>query len=361
MISTRRIVSCILQLFLILWYNILGFGGRMKKIILFLKKLWHMFIGLFRKNKKTLDKAEYDEYTESFSNKRGNAGGSLNTSQNNANRFYFDKMIFLAIPMIVLWALFDKEKKVKVYHKSILQQDIKFSNSKENLKTFKLDEQEVMKSREVLERKKDILEDPNKKDIDMSVKKDIDRPFKLYRVSKGKIMVGPKDEVNKNPIKLDEAMEVCRLNDEDIIRQKNNLNKKKGLMAIESIMTGVLTVPILGILGIGYIGRAFRAVKVNNRLSMALNQVDDNSLRVRRINPFMFFSKKRTEKFTNKLQMSNLMGVQRLRTGVFRKYGKDKSASFKNVIKKTNLLENELRKSRQKKQNGKIKVLKGKI
>ena len=55
------------------------------------------------------------------------------------------------------------------------------------------------------------------------------------------------------------------------------------------------------------------------------------------------------------------MGVQRLRTGVFRKYGKDKSASFKNVIKKTNLLENELRKSRQKKQNGKIKVLKGKI
>ena len=273
----------------------------MKKIILFLKKLWYMFIGLFRKNKKTLDKAEYDEYTEPFSNKRGNAGGSLNTSQNNANRFYFDKMIFLAIPMIVLWALFDKEKKVKVYHKSILQQDIKFSNSKENLKTFKLDEQEVMKSREVLERKKDILEDPNKKDIDMSVKKDIDRPFKLYRVSKGKIMVGPKDEVNKNPIKLDEAMEVCRLNDEDIIRQKNNLNKKKGLMAIESIMTGVLTVPILGILGIGYIGRAFRAVKVNNRLSMALNQVDDNSLRVRRINPFMFFSKKRTEKFTNKL------------------------------------------------------------
>lgn len=82
-----------------------------------------MFIGLFRKNKKTLDKAEYDEYTEFFSNKRGNAGGSLNTSQNNANRFYFDKMIFLAIPMIVLWALFDKEKKVKVYHKSILHGD----------------------------------------------------------------------------------------------------------------------------------------------------------------------------------------------------------------------------------------------
>lgn len=324
----------------------------MKKIILFLKKLWYMFIGLFRKNKKTSDKVEYDEYTESFENK-SRTGSLSGTSQNNANKFYFDKMIFLAIPMIVLWALFDKEKKVKVYHKSILQQDIKFSNSKENLKTFKLDEQEVMKSREVLERKKDILENPNKKDID--------RPFKLYRVSKGKIMVGPKDEVNKNPIKLDEAMEVCRLNDEDIIRQKNNLNKKKGLMAIESIMTGVLTVPILGILGIGYIGRAFRAVKVNNRLSMALNQVDDNSLRVRRINPFMFFSKKRTEKFTNKLQMSNLMGVQRLRTGVFRKYGKDKSASFKNVIKKTNLLENELRKSRQKKQNGKIKVLKGKI
>ena len=325
----------------------------MKKIILFLKKLWYMFIGLFRKNKKTLDKAEYDEYTEPFSNKRGNAGGSLNTSQNNANRFYFDKMIFLAIPMIVLWALFDKEKKVKVYHKSILQQDIKFSNSKENLKTFKLDEQEVMKSREVLERKKDILEDPNKKDID--------RPFKLYRVSKGKIMVGPKDEVNKNSIKLEEVMEACRLNDEDIIIQKNNLNKKKGLMAIESIMTGVLTVPVLGILGIGYIGRAFRAVKVNNRLCVALSQVNDNSLSLRRINPFMFFSKKRTEKFTNKLQMSNLMGVQRLRTGVFRKYGKDKSASFKNVIKKTNLLENELRKSRQKKQNGKIKVLKGKI
>lgn len=331
----------------------------MKKIILFLKKLWHMFIGLFRKNKKTLDKAEYDEYTESFSNKRGNAGGSLNTSQNNANRFYFDKMIFLAIPMIVLWALFDKEKKVKVYHKSILQQDIKFSNSKENLKTFKLDEQEVMKSREVLERKKDILEDPNKKDIDMSVKKDIDRPFKLYRVSKGKIMVGPKDEVNKNPIKLDEAMEVCQLNDEDIIRQKNNLNKKKGLMAIESIMTGVLTVPVLGILGIGYIGRAFRAVKVNNRLCVALSQVNDNSLSLRRINPFMFFSKKRTEKFTNKLQISNLMGVQRLRTQVFRKYGRDKNTRFKNVIKKTNLLENELLKNSQKKRNGKAKILKG--
>ena len=323
----------------------------MKKIILFLKKLWHMFIGLFRKNKKTLDKAEYDEYTESFSNKRGNAGGSLNTSQNNANRFYFDKMIFLAIPMIVLWALFDKEKKVKVYHKSILQQDIKFSNSKENLKTFKLDEHEVMKSREVLERKKDILEDPNKKDID--------RPFKLYRVSKGKIMVGPKDEVNKNPIKLDEAMEVCRLNDEDIIRQKNNLNKKKGLMAIESIMTGVLTVPVLGILGIGYIGRAFRAVKVNNRLCVALSQVNDNSLSLRRINPFMFFSKKRTEKFTNKLQISNLLGVQRLRTQVFRKYGRDKNTRFKNVIKKTNLLENELLKNSQKKRNGKAKILKG--
>ena len=331
----------------------------MKKIILFLKKLWYMFIGLFRKNKKTLDKAEYDEYTESFSNKRGNAGVSLNTSQNNANRFYFDKMIFLAIPMIVLWALFDKEKKVKVYHKSILQQDIKFSNSKENLKTFKLDEQEVMKSREVLERKKDILEDPNKKDIDMSVKKDIDRPFKLYRVSKGKIMVGPKDEVNKNPINLEDMKEVCRLDVEYIIIHKNNLNKKKGLMAIESIMTGVLTVPVLGILGIGYIGRAFRAVKVNNRLCVALSQVNDNSLSLRRINPFMFFSKKRTEKFTNKLQISNLLGVQRLRTQVFRKYGRDKNTRFKNVIKKTNLLENELLKNSQKKRNGKAKILKG--
>ena len=333
----------------------------MKKIILFLKKLWYMFIGLFRKNKKTLDKVEYSEYTESFENK-SRTGSLSGTSQNNANKFYFDKMIFLAIPMIVLWALFDKEKKVKVYHKNNLQQNIKFSNSKENLDILNLDEREVMKSREVLERKKDTLEVPNEKNtIDIPVKKDIDRPFKLYKVSKGKIMVCLKDGMNKNPIKLEEMKEVCRLNDEDIIIQKNNLNKKKGLMAIESIMTGVLTVPILGILGIGYIGRAFRAVKVNNRLSMALNQVDDNSLRVRRINPFMFFSKKRTEKFTNKLQMSNLMGVQRLRTGVFRKYGKDKSASFKNVIKKTNLLENELRKSRQKKQNGKIKVLKGKI
>ena len=96
----------------------------MKKIILFLKKLWHMFIGLFRKNKKTLDKAEYDEYTEFFSNKRGNAGGSLNTSQNNANRFYFDKMIFLAIPMIVLWALFDKEKKDELQKQRIEQEKI---------------------------------------------------------------------------------------------------------------------------------------------------------------------------------------------------------------------------------------------
>ena len=332
----------------------------MKKIILFLKKLWHMFIGLFRKNKKTLDKAEYDEYTESFSNKRGNAGGSLNTSQNNANRFYFDKMIFLAIPMIVLWALFDKEKKVKVYHKNNLQQNIMFSNSKENLDILNLDEREVMKSREVLERKKDTLEVPNEKNtIDIPVKKDIDRPFKLYKVSKGKIMVCLNDGMNKNPIKLEEMKEVCRLNDEDIIIQKNNLNKKKGLMAIESIMTGVLTVPVLGILGIGYIGRAFRAVKVNNRLCVALSQVNDNSLSLRRINPFMFFSKKRTEKFTNKLQISNLLGVQRLRTQVFRKYGRDKNTRFKNVIKKTNLLENELLKNSQKKRNGKAKILKG--
>ena len=130
-------------------------------------------------------------------------------------------------------------------------------------------------------------------------------------------------------------------------------------MAIDKLMAGVLTVPLIGILGISYIGRAFKQVRINNRLSMALGEVNDNSLKVRRINPFMFFSKKRTEKFTNKLQMSNLMGTQRLRTGIFKKYGsQNRTNSFKNVVNKIDNLEDNLKKGLYKNQKGKVKVLK---
>lgn len=348
----------------------------MKKIILFLKKLWYMFIGLFRKNKKTLDKVEYSEYTESFENK-SRTGSLSGTSQNNANKFYFDKMIFLAIPMIILWALFDKEKKVKVY-RNMPEQDVVIPNLEGNLKKLEIDKEEVLKNKEDLAKAKKLADDKkdnlsnnlSKNNLQSNLKqansitnfnqvKRENIPFKVSRSLKPKVMIGPKDMLKVEPIKLGEALEIQKANDDDIVLQRNRLKKNRGLMAIDKLMAGVLTVPLIGILGISYIGKAFRQVKINNRLSMALGEVNDNSLKVRRINPFMFFSKKRTEKFTNKLQMSNLIGTQRLRTGIFKKYGsQNRTNSFKNVVNKIDNLEDNLKKDLYKNQKGKVKVLK---
>ena len=172
-------------------------------------------------------------------------------------------------------------------------------------------------------------------------------------------MVGPKDMLKGRVIKLDEAIDVQKANDEDIVRQRSILKNSKGLMAIDKLMIGILAMPLIGILGINYIGRAFKQVRINNRLSMALGEVDDNSLSLRRINPFMFFSKKKTEKFTNKLQVSNLIGAERLKSGIFRKYGgQRKTNSLKKVINSVNNLENNLNKELYKRQKGKVKVLK---
>ena len=186
-----------------------------------------------------------------------------------------------------------------------------------------------------------------------------DNTFKVFKSAKKNIMVGPKDMLKGRVIKLDEAIDVQKANDEDIVRQRSILKNSKGLMAIDKLMIGILAMPLIGILGINYIGRAFKQVRINNRLSMALGEVDDNSLSLRRINPFMFFSKKKTEKFTNKLQVSNLIGAERLKSGIFRKYGgQRKTNSFKKVINSVNNLENNLNKGLYKRQKVKVKVLK---
>lgn len=345
----------------------------MKRLINFLKVLWKWFISLFKKKKKK--DLVFNSYEEQSDKKQISNGSLPNTSHD----FYFDKMIFLAIPMIILWALFDKEKKVKVY-RDIPAQEVVIP--KKNIKMLKFDSkmiqeknmnemrivQDIQKKKDDLTEKKiDVSKSLNvkivnnskvKKADELSLEKK-DNTFKVFKSAKKNIMVGPKDMLKGRVIKLDEAIDVQKANDEDIVRQRSILKNSKGLMAIDKLMAGVLTVPLIGILGISYIGKAFRQVKINNRLSMALGEVNDNSLKVRRINPFMFFSKKRTEKFTNKLQMSNLMGTQRLRTGIFRKYGsQNRTNSFKNVVNKIDNLEDNLKKGLYKNQKGKVKVLK---
>ena len=53
------------------------------------------------------------------------------------------------------------------------------------------------------------------------------------------------------------------------------------------------------------------------------------------------------------------MGTQRLRTGIFRKYGsQNRTNSFKNVVNKIDNLEDNLKKGLYKNQKGKVKVLK---
>lgn len=345
----------------------------MKRLINFLKVLWKWFISLFKKKKKK--DLVFNSYEEQSDKKQISNGSLPNTSHD----FYFDKMIFLAIPMIILWALFDKEKKVKVY-RDIPAQEVVIP--KKNIKMLKFDSkmiqeknmnemrivQDIQKKKDDLTEKKiDVSKSLNvkivnnskvKKADELSLEKK-DNTFKVFKSAKKNIMVGPKDMLKGRVIKLDEAIDVQKANDEDIVRQRSILKNSKGLMAIDKLMAGVLTVPLIGILGISYIGKAFRQVKINNRLSMALGEVNDNSLKVRRINPFMFFSKKRTEKFTNKLQMSNLMGTQRLRTGIFKKYGsQNRTNSFKNVVNKIDNLEDNLKKGLYKNQKGKVKVLK---
>ena len=345
----------------------------MKRLINFLKVLWKWFISLFKKKKKK--DLVFNSYEEQSDKKQISNGSLPNTSHD----FYFDKMIFLAIPMIILWALFDKEKKVKVY-RDIPAQEVVIP--KKNIKMLKFDSkmiqeknmnemrivQDIQKKKDDLTEKKiDVSKSLNVKIVNNSKAKKADElslekkdnTFKVFKSAKKNIMVGPKDMLKGRVIKLDEAIDVQKANDEDIVRQRSILKNSKGLMAIDKLMAGVLTVPLIGILGISYIGKAFRQVKINNRLSMALGEVNDNSLKVRRINPFMFFSKKRTEKFTNKLQMSNLMGTQRLRTGIFKKYGsQNRTNSFKNVVNKIDNLEDNLKKGLYKNQKGKVKVLK---
>lgn len=345
----------------------------MKRLINFLKVLWKWFISLFKKKKKK--DLVFNSYEEQSDKKQISNGSLPNTSHD----FYFDKMIFLAIPMIILWALFDKEKKVKVY-RDIPAQEVVIP--KKNIKMLKFDSkmiqeknmnemrivQDIQKKKDDLTEKKiDVSRSLNVKIVNNSKVKKADEislekkdnTFKVFKSAKKNIMVGPKDMLKGRVIKLDEAIDVQKANDEDIVRQRSILKNSKGLMAIDKLMAGVLTVPLIGILGISYIGKAFRQVKINNRLSMALGEVNDNSLKVRRINPFMFFSKKRTEKFTNKLQMSNLMGTQRLRTGIFKKYGsQNRTNSFKNVVNKIDNLEDNLKKGLYKNQKGKVKVLK---
>ena len=345
----------------------------MKRLINFLKVLWKWFISLFKKKKKK--DLVFNSYEEQSDKKQISNGSLPNTSHD----FYFDKMIFLAIPMIILWALFDKEKKVKVY-RDIPAQEVVIP--KKNIKMLKFDSkmiqeknmnemrivQDIQKKKDDLTEKKiDVSKSLNVKIVNNSKVKKADEislekkdnTFKVFKSAKKNIMVGPKDMLKGRVIKLDEAIDVQKANDEDIVRQRSILKNSKGLMAIDKLMAGVLTVPLIGILGISYIGKAFRQVKINNRLSMALGEVNDNSLKVRRINPFMFFSKKRTEKFTNKLQMSNLMGTQRLRTGIFKKYGsQNRTNSFKNVVNKIDNLEDNLKKGLYKNQKGKVKVLK---
>ena len=345
----------------------------MKRLINFLKVLWKWFISLFKKKKKK--DLVFNSYEEQSDKKQISNGSLPNTSHD----FYFDKMIFLAIPMIILWALFDKEKKVKVY-RDIPAQEVVIP--KKNIKMLKFDSkmiqeknmnemrivQDIQKKKDDLTEKKiDVSKSLNVKIVNNSKVKKADEislekkdnTFKVFKSAKKNIMVGPKDMLKGRVIKLDEAIDVQKANDEDIVRQRSILKNSKGLMAIDKLMAGVLTVPLIGILGISYIGRAFKQVRINNRLSMALGEVNDNSLKVRRINPFMFFSKKRTEKFTNKLQMSNLMGTQRLRTGIFKKYGsQNRTNSFKNVVNKIDNLEDNLKKGLYKNQKGKVKVLK---
>lgn len=345
----------------------------MKRLINFLKVLWKWFISLFKKKKKK--DLVFNSYEEQSDKKQISNGSLPNTSHD----FYFDKMIFLAIPMIILWALFDKEKKVKVY-RDIPAQEVVIP--KKNIKMLKFDSkmiqeknmnemrivQDIQKKKDDLTEKKiDVSKSLNVKIVNNSKAKKADElslekkdnTFKVFKSAKKNIMVGPKDMLKGRVIKLDEAIDVQKANDEDIVRQRSILKNSKGLMAIDKLMAGVLTVPLIGILGISYIGRAFKQVRINNRLSMALGEVNDNSLKVRRINPFMFFSKKRTEKFTNKLQMSNLMGTQRLRTGIFKKYGsQNRTNSFKNVVNKIDNLEDNLKKGLYKNQKGKVKVLK---
>ena len=345
----------------------------MKRLINFLKVLWKWFISLFKKKKKK--DLVFNSYEEQSDKKQISNGSLPNTSHD----FYFDKMIFLAIPMIILWALFDKEKKVKVYRDTPAQEVV---IPKKNIKMLKFDSkmiqeknmnemrivQDIQKKKDDLTEKKiDVSKSLNVKIVNNSKVKKADEislekkdnTFKVFKSAKKNIMVGPKDMLKGRVIKLDEAIDVQKANDEDIVRQRSILKNSKGLMAIDKLMAGVLTVPLIGILGISYIGRAFKQVRINNRLSMALGEVNDNSLKVRRINPFMFFSKKRTEKFTNKLQMSNLMGTQRLRTGIFKKYGsQNRTNSFKNVVNKIDNLEDNLKKGLYKNQKGKVKVLK---
>ena len=345
----------------------------MKRLINFLKVLWKWFISLFKKKKKK--DLVFNSYEEQSDKKQISNGSLPNTSHD----FYFDKMIFLAIPMIILWALFDKEKKVKVYRDTPAQEVV---IPKKNIKMLKFDSkmiqeknmnemrivQDIQKKKDDLTEKKiDVSKSLNVKIVNNSKAKKADElslekkdnTFKVFKSAKKNIMVGPKDMLKGRVIKLDEAIDVQKANDEDIVRQRSILKNSKGLMAIDKLMAGVLTVPLIGILGISYIGRAFKQVRINNRLSMALGEVNDNSLKVRRINPFMFFSKKRTEKFTNKLQMSNLMGTQRLRTGIFKKYGsQNRTNSFKNVVNKIDNLEDNLKKGLYKNQKGKVKVLK---
>lgn len=345
----------------------------MKKLINFLKKLWEMFKSLFRKKKKKSEDLNVYDYVEENLKEKTSNGSLPNTS----NDFYFDKMIFLAIPMIILWALFDKDKKVKVY-RNMPEQDIVIPNLEDNLKKLEIDKEEVLKNKENLGKLKKYADD-KKDNLSNSISKNNlqnnlkqvnsitnfnqakreNISFKVSRLPKPKVMIGPKDMLKVEPIKLGEALEIQKANDNDIVLQRNKLKKNRGLMAIDKLMAGVLTMPLIGILGISYIGKAFRQIKINNRLSMALGEVNDNSLKVRRINPFMFFSKKRTEKFTNKLQISNLMGTQRLRTGILKKYGsQNRTNGFRNVINKIDNLEDNLNKGLYKKQKGKVKVLK---
>ena len=345
----------------------------MKRLINFLKVLWKWFISLFKKKKKK--DLVFNSYEEQSDKKQISNGSLPNTSHD----FYFDKMIFLAIPMIILWALFDKEKKVKVY-RDIPAQEVVIP--KKNIKMLKFDSkmiqeknmnemrivQDIQKKKaDLTEKKIDVSKSLNVKIVNNSKVKKADEislekkdnTFKVFKSAKKNIMVGPKDMLKGRVIKLDEAIDVQKANDEDIVRQRSILKNSKGLMAIDKLMIGILAMPLIGILGINYIGRAFKQVRINNRLSMALGEVDDNSLSLRRINPFMFFSKKKTEKFTNKLQVSNLIGAERLKSGIFRKYGgQRKTNSFKKVINSVNNLENNLNKELYKRQKGKVKVLK---
>lgn len=362
----------------------------MKRIINFLKKIWFKLFGRFYKKKRFGNIVFYSfDDGNNYKISRYTFSGVLPDEFNFKNasepqvKQSFDKNVFIAVPMFILWALFDKNDKPKLdrkdsYNKTktIMTKDASLKLKDETVKLNEIaskekealdninkiineDKDKVIDSKKRDLNKEKVNEDNNLKSKEATFKKGISNDHNLN--NKSKLIDDMVINEKKSKIDMREAMEVSQLVDDEVVSKNIIFKNKKDPKMISSILMDNLLIPALGILSIGYIGKAFKQIRLNNRIKMANARLTDDVFRPKRLNFLTLFSKKKTEALTDNLLMENMENVQVLKYQTVKNFGKEKGLDFMNLMGQVNNIENELDYdfNVKKKRRGKVKMING--